>query len=239
MYKSSYTGSQIDEAVAKANAAAPQSTTYTKTEVDSALSGKQATLVVDTNLDSAPTENSTNPVTSGGVYQALSGKSDASHTHTMSQITDLGAAAAKGFDETPTSGHTDYAVSSDGVANALNNMKWNYQSAVTSTVNADVWEYTGLSVNVPANTERIIVASDRSSYTTGIIIADNNTNIGTNNSIIGATIQNLADLPAAPWMMSAQAITPKYNSELNFYVWVRRNNVVSGVITSVADALIS
>lgn len=74
MYKSSYTGSQIDEAVAKANEAAPQSTTYTKNEVDSALSGKQATLVVGTNLDSAPTENSTNPVTSGGVYQALSAK---------------------------------------------------------------------------------------------------------------------------------------------------------------------
>lgn len=40
-------------------------------EVDAALSGKQATLVVGTNLDSAPAENSTNPMTSGGVYQAL------------------------------------------------------------------------------------------------------------------------------------------------------------------------
>lgn len=110
MYKSSYTGSQIDEAVAKANEAAPQSTTYTKTEVDSALSGKQASLVVGTNLDSAPTENSTNPVTSDGVYQALSGKANTS---------DLGVAAAKGFDAAPTSGNTNNAVSSDGVANAL------------------------------------------------------------------------------------------------------------------------
>lgn len=110
MYKSSYTGSQIDEAVAKANEAAPQSTTYTKNEVDSALSGKQATLVVGTNLDSAPTENSTNPVTSGGVYQALSGKANTS---------DLGAAAEKGFDAFPTSGNTNNAVSSDGVYQAL------------------------------------------------------------------------------------------------------------------------
>lgn len=110
MYKSSYAGSQIDEAVTKANEAAPQSTTYTKNEVDTALSGKQATLVVGTNLDSAPTENSTNPVTSGGVYTALAGKANTS---------DLGAAASKGFDAAPTSGNTNNAVSSDGVYQAL------------------------------------------------------------------------------------------------------------------------
>lgn len=40
----------------------------------------------------------------------LSGKANAS---------DLGAAAEKGFDASPTSGHTDYAVSSDGVYQAL------------------------------------------------------------------------------------------------------------------------
>lgn len=76
MYKSSYTGSQIDDAVAKANAAAPQSTTYNKTEVDAALSGKANT-------------------------------------------SDLGAAAAKGFDAEPTAGNTNNAVSSDGVYQAL------------------------------------------------------------------------------------------------------------------------
>ena len=37
MYKSSYTGSEIDAGIAAANAAAPQSTTYTKTEVDTAI----------------------------------------------------------------------------------------------------------------------------------------------------------------------------------------------------------
>ena len=55
----------------------------------------------------------------GDVETALAGKADVSHTHTMSQITDLGAAAAKGFDASPTSGHTNYAVSSDGVYQAL------------------------------------------------------------------------------------------------------------------------
>lgn len=50
---------------------ADKSTTYTKTEVDSALNTKQNTLT----FDSAPTSGSTNPVTSGGVYTALAGKS--------------------------------------------------------------------------------------------------------------------------------------------------------------------
>ena len=87
-YDGAYTGEEIDAAVAAAFAAAPQSTTYNKAEVDSALSGK----------------------------------ADASHTHTRSQITDLGAAAAKGFDAAPTSGNTNNAVSSDGVYQALQAM---------------------------------------------------------------------------------------------------------------------
>lgn len=41
---------------------------YTKTQVDSALSGKQNALT----FDSTPTQGSTNPVTSGGVYSAIS-----------------------------------------------------------------------------------------------------------------------------------------------------------------------
>lgn len=45
-------------------------------------------------FDSTPTENSTNPVTSGGVYTALAGKAAASHTHTKSEITDLANATA-------------------------------------------------------------------------------------------------------------------------------------------------
>ena len=81
----SVTAQELNNAVTKANAAAPQSTTYTKSEVDTSLAGK----------------------------------ADASHTHTRSQITDLGAAATKGFDASPTSGNTNNAVSSDGVYQAM------------------------------------------------------------------------------------------------------------------------
>lgn len=49
-----------------------KSDTYSKTEVDTTLDGKQDTLT----FDNAPTENSTNPVKSGGVYSALAGKAD-------------------------------------------------------------------------------------------------------------------------------------------------------------------
>lgn len=52
-------------------AKADKSNTYTKTEIDTALNAKQNVLT----FDSAPTNNSTNPVTSGGVYTALAGKS--------------------------------------------------------------------------------------------------------------------------------------------------------------------
>lgn len=70
-YHGAYTGDQIDAGIAAANAAAPQATTYTKTETDALLAGKQANLVVGTNLDNVPTQESTNPITSGGVYTAL------------------------------------------------------------------------------------------------------------------------------------------------------------------------
>ena len=70
-YNLSVAASALNTAITKANAAAPQSTTYTKTETNNLLNGKQAALVVGTNLDNTPVENSTNPITSGGVYSVI------------------------------------------------------------------------------------------------------------------------------------------------------------------------
>lgn len=64
-----YTKSEVDGLL---NGKANQSTTYTKTEVDDLLSGKQNTLT----FDNQPTPNSNNPVKSNGVYNALSYKVD-------------------------------------------------------------------------------------------------------------------------------------------------------------------
>lgn len=45
--------------------------------------------VSELEIDTAPTLDSSNLVTSGGVYTALSGKASSVHTHTKSQITDF------------------------------------------------------------------------------------------------------------------------------------------------------
>lgn len=54
----------------------------------------QATLTAGGTIDATPTSGSTNAVQSGGVFTALAGKAATSHTHTLSQITDAGTAAA-------------------------------------------------------------------------------------------------------------------------------------------------
>ena len=48
----------------------------TQSALSNGLAGKQNTLVVGTNLDSAPVSGSTNPVTSNGTYTALAAKQD-------------------------------------------------------------------------------------------------------------------------------------------------------------------
>ena len=44
---------------------------YFKSKIDTKLNDKQNTLVVGTNLDNTPVQNSTNPITSGAVYSVL------------------------------------------------------------------------------------------------------------------------------------------------------------------------
>ena len=86
---------------------------YNKDEVDTALAGKQNTLVSGTSIktlngesllgsgnitiqaagtiDTAITEGSANAVAGGAVFTALQGKADSAHTHTAAQVTDLAA----------------------------------------------------------------------------------------------------------------------------------------------------
>lgn len=60
----SVTASDLNAAIAKANAAAPQSTTYTKTEVDTALAAK----LDASDIDAALSTTSTNPVQNNTLY---------------------------------------------------------------------------------------------------------------------------------------------------------------------------
>jgi len=77
--------SAVQTSLTAADNAAPQSTTYTKTETNTLLAAKQGTLT----FDSTPTNGSTNPVTSGGVYSALATKADTSTTYTKTEVDNL------------------------------------------------------------------------------------------------------------------------------------------------------
>ena len=94
---------------------------YTKTQVDTALAAKQNTLT----FDNTPTENSTNPVTSGGIYTALQNvQPDLSNYYTKTQV-DTALAAKQNtltFDNTPTENSTN-PVTSGGIYNALQNVQ--------------------------------------------------------------------------------------------------------------------
>ena len=109
-YEGNYTGAQIDAGIAAANAAAPQATTYTKTEVDAALAGKVDTVsgkglstedyttaektklsgieanANKTTVSSSITQYGTNPVRSSAIYTALAGKQDSLSNTQMSAV---------------------------------------------------------------------------------------------------------------------------------------------------------
>lgn len=100
--------SAVQTSLGKADAAAPQSTTYTKTEVDAALATKQTSSQIATingsdithggnvtivaaegqtiTIDAAPTKDSNNAVSSGGVYAVLNGGTE---TQTITRYSTL------------------------------------------------------------------------------------------------------------------------------------------------------
>lgn len=101
---------------------------YTESEVDTALNGKQATLISGTNIktinntsllgsgnisiqgggtvtvDDSLSTTSTNPVQNKVITGALNGKANSSHTHTKSEITDFPSIPSKTSDLTNDSG---------------------------------------------------------------------------------------------------------------------------------------
>ena len=91
-------------------------------------------------IDSTPTENSTNMVTSGGVYAALQQAASQAHTHTVDDIngvmpTTKGGTGYDSVDTTPTSG-SKKMVTSGGVYTALTgkaNTSHNHDERYTQT----------------------------------------------------------------------------------------------------------
>lgn len=87
--------------------------TYSKNEIDNALTGKQNTLT----FDDVPTEDSNNPVKSNGIYEALEEKVNTSTYNTGM----AGKQDTLTFDQTPTENSTN-PVTSGGVYEALQNI---------------------------------------------------------------------------------------------------------------------
>lgn len=90
----------------------------TQTALNNGLAAKQNTLVVGTNLDSAPASGSTNPVTSGAVYSAIN---TTNSNVTALQNTVAGKQDKLTFDSTPTENSSN-PVTSGGVFSAINNI---------------------------------------------------------------------------------------------------------------------
>ena len=100
-------------------------TLSSQTDLKNALDAKQNTLT----FDNSPTNGSDNPVKSGGVYTALSGKANSSHTHSQSDVSGL-STALSGKQDTLTAGSNISIVGSVISANLVQ-PDWN-QSDNTS-----------------------------------------------------------------------------------------------------------
>ena len=120
----------IDVMLAKKNGGK----SYTKSETDALLADKQDTYTADsTAWDTAPTENSTNPVTSGGVYTALTAKADLATTAKTFKIADLYDASSGTYavgDTCVESGILYLCKTAVTVAEVFDSSKWD---AVTNT----------------------------------------------------------------------------------------------------------
>ena len=108
--------------------------------------------VVNEDIDSSPTQNSTNPVTSGGVYTALSGK--------QNTLT---------FDNTPTTSSNN-PVTSNGIKEYIDSYISNLQNQINelkSLLPAYITDVTTFNAAVPNTATEIMFAYERDEDLTG------------------------------------------------------------------------
>lgn len=139
---------------------------YTKTEANALLDAKQDTLT----FDNAPTENSTNPVKSGGVYTAINGKQDAF------QVQTLGTASASNLGKI-------YEYLGSDTASLKHGQFYEAKEVIPITDPA-TYEW----VNVPVqNIDNVTIVRSSSTGALSAVIATNNTlgvvKSGTNSDI--------------------------------------------------------
>ena len=124
---------------------ADDSPVYTKSEINTLLESKQNTLT----FDNSPTENSNNPVKSGGIYTALAGKANStdipnvpvkgitangtSLTPDANGIIDIPAATASNYGLLKASETESYTIATSDWTALSNSIPYTYSTTVTAT----------------------------------------------------------------------------------------------------------
>ena len=132
---------------------------YTKAETDALLNNKQNALVVGTNLDDVPTEDSTNPITSGGVYNTVGNLDSALDSLIMSlepkTISENGTYdpaddGVDGYSEVTVNVPNTYTAGDNGkvVSNQQLVSQTAYPTTVTENDTYDTTNYNSITVNV-------------------------------------------------------------------------------------------
>lgn len=108
--------------------------------------------------------------------------------------------------------------------------KWKYiETAFGNT--STTYQYTNVSITVPANQMYEIIALDRvgTSRPLGIIIADSSTSIDSTDVIIAENTYGTTG--SRPWTLQVHCITPSIKTvDHTFYVWVKRESVGNNTI---------
>lgn len=161
--------------------------------------------IVEDNSDTTPTENSTAPVTSGGVYTALGTKQD--------ELT---------FDSAPTDESTN-PVTSGGVYTALAGKQDTLTSDTLASGNyqatSDAFEYTGVSYTCPEGKTAIIYAttSYANSKPVGLALSGRSSSL----NVLGESTNVGAYVIRTPAVMLAGGETA--------YLWDKRDTAAIGI----------
>lgn len=108
---------------------------------------------------------------------------------------------------------------------------WSFNQANFTSTAANTFEYSGISVTVPASQLYEFVAQDQriSTDVLGIIVCDSMSSI-----TIGGTIAENSASYTAPtnkvWVRQVAGITASHDATNTYYVWVKRGSASSGLV---------
>lgn len=104
---------------------------------------------------------------------------------------------------------------------------------------ADTYEYTGISINVPAQQVFELNVTDFSNNCTAIAISDSNSNLASGSNIIAENATEYSVGNAYTWSRQVSCITaPARPTGKLYYIWIKRTNTTSSDIQVVKRRLV-